>query len=73
MEQLPRHVKHAFYCKECDRSYSNRYRDRHHRTYNHQHKALIPENVRRLRPFEVDDTLNSYSIVRLIPLESFEL
>ena len=37
MNQLPRHVKRTFYCEECDRSYSIRYMDIHHRTYKHQH------------------------------------
>ena len=36
MDQLPRHVKRDFYCEECNRSYSIRYMDRHHRTYKHQ-------------------------------------
>ena len=45
MDQLPRHVKHAFCCEECDRSYSVRYRDRHHWTYKHQNNLLILENV----------------------------
>ena len=59
MAQLPRHVKHAFYCEECDRFYSIRYMDRHNRTYKHQHNLLISENVPRIHPSEVNDILNS--------------
>ena len=40
-DKLPRHVKRAFYCEECDRSYSIRYMDRHHRTHRHQQNLLI--------------------------------
>ena len=43
MNKLPRHVKHTFYCEECDRCYSIRYIDRHHRTYKHQHNLLMQE------------------------------
>ena len=57
MVQLPRHVKHV-YCEECDRSYSIRYIDRHHRTYKHQHNLLILENVSRIHSSEVNDILN---------------
>ena len=32
MNQLTRHLKRAFYCEECNRSYSVRYMDRHNRT-----------------------------------------
>ena len=32
MNKLPRHVKHTFYCEECDRVYPIRYIDRHHMT-----------------------------------------
>ena len=56
--QLPMHVKHAFYCEKCDRSYSIRYMDRHHKTYKHQHNLLIPENVLRIHSSEVNDILN---------------
>ena len=59
MAKLPRHVKHAFYCEACDRSYSIRYMDSHNRTYKHQHNLLILENVPRIHPSEVDDVLNS--------------
>ena len=59
MDQFPRHVKSAFYCEECDRSYSIRYMDRHHRTYKHQHNLLILENVPRIHPSEVNDILSS--------------
>ena len=59
MDQLSRHVKHAFYYEECDRSYSIRYMDRHHRTYKYQHNLLILGNVPRIHPSEVDDILNS--------------
>ena len=45
MNKLPRHVKRTFYCEECDRCYSIRYMDRHHRTYKRQRKLLIQENV----------------------------
>ena len=45
MDQLPRHVKHAFYCEEYDKVYPIRYMDQHHRTYEHQHNLLIQENV----------------------------
>ena len=58
MDQLPRHVKHAFYCKECDRSYSIRCMDRHNMTYKHQHNLLMLENVPRIHPSEVNDILN---------------
>ena len=58
MNQLTRHLKRAFYCEECDRSYSIRYMDRHHRTYKHQHNLLILENVPRSHPSEVHDILN---------------
>ena len=53
--QLPRRV----YCEECDRSCLIRYMDRHHRTYKHQHNLLIPENVPRIHPSEVNDILSS--------------
>ena len=45
MDQLLRPVKHAFLCEECDRSYSLRYMDRHHKTYKHKHNLRILENV----------------------------
>ena len=57
MGQLPRHVKRAFYCEECDRSYSIRYMDRHHRTYKHQDNLLIQEIVPRIHPSEVNNIL----------------
>ena len=41
MDQLPRHVKHTFYCEECDRVYPIRYMDQHHRTYKHQRYPLM--------------------------------
>ena len=72
MDQLPRHVKCAFCCEGCNRSYSIRYMDRHHRTYKHQQILLILENVPRIHPAEVNNILRG-KIVRLIPLESFEL
>ena len=59
MDQLPRHVNRAFYCEECDRSYSIRYMNGHYRTYKHKHNLLIPENVPRIHPSEVNDILNS--------------
>ena len=59
--QLRRHVKHVLYCEECDRSYSIRYMDRHHRAYKHQHNLLILENVPRIHPSGVNDVLNSQS------------
>ena len=65
MDQLPRHpfiedesVKPSFYCEVCDRYYSFRYMDRHHRTYKHRHNLLMKENVPRLHPSEVNDVLN---------------
>ena len=59
MGQLPRHVNRTFYCEECDRSYSIRYMDRHHRSYKHQRNILILENVPLIQPSEVNDILNS--------------
>ena len=59
MDQLPRHVKCTFYCQECDRSYSIRYMDKHHRTYLHKHNLLIIENIPRIYPSEVNDILSS--------------
>ena len=50
MEQLPRHVKCTFYCDICDRCYSIRYMDRHHRTRKHKHNLLILENVPQIHP-----------------------
>ena len=52
MDKLPRHVR-----EECDRYYSIRYMDRHHRTYKHQRNLLIQENVPRIHPSEVNDIL----------------
>ena len=49
------YVKCAFYCEECDRYYSIRYMDRHHRTYKHQRNLLVQENVPRIHPYEVKD------------------
>ena len=57
MGKLPRHVKHTFYCEESDRSYSRTYMNRHHRTYKHQRKLLIQENVPRIHPSEVNNIL----------------
>ena len=57
MNKLPRYVKRTFYCEECDRCYSIRYMDRHHRTYKHQHNLPIQENVPRIHPSEVKDIL----------------
>ena len=57
MNKLPRHVKHAFYCEECDRVYPIRYMDRHHRTYKHQRTLLMKENVPQIHPSEVKDIL----------------
>ena len=57
MDKLPRHVKRAFYCEECDRFYSIRYMDRHHGTYKHQRNILILENVPRIHPSEANDIL----------------
>ena len=57
MGQLPRYVKRALYFEECDRSYSIRYMDRHHRTCKHQHNLLIQENVPQIHPSEVNDIL----------------
>ena len=62
MDQLARHVKHAFYCGACNRSYSIRYMGRHHRTYKHQHNLLTLENAPpppRIHPSDVYDVLNS--------------
>ena len=57
MDQLPRYVKRTFYCEECDRCYSIRYKDRHHNTYKHQRNLLMQENVPRIHPSEVKDIL----------------
>ena len=57
MNKLPRPVKHAFYCEECDRVYPIRYMDQHHRTYKHQCNLLILENVPRIHLSEVKDML----------------
>ena len=57
MEKLPRPAKVSFYCDICDRAYSIRYMDRHHRTYKHQRNLLMQENEPRIRPFEVKDIL----------------
>ena len=57
MNKLPRYVKRTFYCEECDRSYSIRYMDKHHRTYKHQRNLLMQENVPRIHPSEVKDIL----------------
>ena len=71
MDKLPRHplttfhrrvnsseyVKCAFYCEECDRYYSIRYMEIHHRTYKHRGNLLIQENVPRVNPYEVKDIL----------------
>ena len=58
MNQLPRHVKRAFYCEECDKSHSITYMYRHHRTYKHQRNLLILKNVPRIHPSEVKDIFN---------------
>ena len=55
MNKLPRYVKHTFCCEECDRSYSIRYMDKHHRTYKHQRNLLMQENVPQIHPSEVKD------------------
>ena len=57
MDKLPRHVKCAFYCKECDRVYPIRYMERHLRTYKHQHHLLMLENIPQIHPSEVKDIL----------------
>ena len=44
MDKLLRHVKRAFYCEECDRSYSITYMDRHHRTYKNQSTGKCTPN-----------------------------
>ena len=59
MSRLLYHVKQVFYCEACDRSYSIRYMDIHHRTYKHQHNLLILENVPRVHPSEVNNILSS--------------
>ena len=57
MNKLPRYVKRTFCCEECDRCYSIRYMDQHHRTYKHQRNLLILENVPRINPSEVNNIL----------------
>ena len=57
MNRLQRHLKLSFYCDVCDRAYSIRYMDRHHRTYKHQLNLLMQENVPRIHPSEVNDIL----------------
>ena len=57
MDKLPRHVKHTFYCEECDRCYSIRYMDRHHRTRKHKHNLLMQENKPQIHPSDVKDIL----------------
>ena len=57
MNKLLRHVKHTFYCQECDRCYSIRYMDGHHRTYKQQRHLLMLENIPQIHPSEVKDIL----------------
>ena len=57
MNKLLRHVKCAFYCKECDRVYPIRYMERHLRTYKHQRNLHMLENIPRIHPSEVKDIL----------------
>ena len=57
MDKLPRYLKRAFFCEECDRFYSIKYMNRHHRTYKHQRSLLMLESVPKIRPSEVNDIL----------------
>ena len=57
MDQLQRPSKGIFYCEECDRYYSIKYLDRHHRTNKHIRNLLMLENGPRIHPSEVEDIL----------------
>ena len=57
MNKLPRHEKRTFYCEDCDRCYSIKYMDRHHRTCKHKRNLLILENVPRIHLSEVKNIL----------------
>ena len=57
MNRLQSLLKLSFYCDVCYRAYPIRYMDRHHRTRKHKHNLLMPENVPRIHPSEVNDIL----------------
>ena len=62
MNWLQRHLTLSFYCDVCDRAYPIRYMDPHHRTYKHQLKLLMQENVPRIHPSEVNDILKEQKL-----------
>ena len=72
MNKLPRHVKRTFYCEECDRFYSIRYIDRHHRTsstkitYSYKktyHKfTTLPKKGLKTRPYSMDMNKEDHTV-----------